>query len=373
MNFEPTDTQRLLGDSATRLAREAFDYQTRRPFFEAEPDGVIDRWDLVAALGVPGALVPETYGGMGGRLTDIAPVLEAFGQAVVFEPVVATAVIGASLIEAAGTDEQRRTWLPRLAEGRLRVSLAAMEPATRYRLDAITTEAIETDGGFALTGRKTLAFGGAGADLFIVPALLRGGIALFLVPRDTPGLAIETYRAIDLSGLVDLGFAGLVVPADALLGTAETGLPLLEQAVDRGTAALCAEAVGAMQALCDMTLAHLRERHAFGRPLGGFQVLQHRIVDMIVATEQARSTALLALGRADSDDPRARAKAVSAAKVQIGRSARFVGEQAMQLHGAMAITLDHGVGYFHKRLAVIERTFGDVEHHLERFAAAAGY
>lgn len=373
MNFEPTETQRLLGDSAARLARDAFDYQARRPLFEAAPDAVADRWDLIAALGIPGLLVPEAHGGMGGRLTDMAPVLEAFGHATVFEPVVATAVVGASLITAGGSDAQRHAWLPRLADGSIQVSLAAVEPESRYRLDAITTEAIETADGFVLTGSKTLAFGGATADLFIVPARLRGDVALFLVPRTTPGLAVGAYRAIDLSGLADLDFAGLAVPADALLGTAETGLALLEQAVDRGTAALCAEAVGAMQALCDMTLAHLRERHAFGRPLGGFQVLQHRIVDMIVATEQARSMALLALDRADGDDPGERARAVSAAKVQIGRSARFVGEQAMQLHGAMAITLDHGVGYFHKRLAVIERTFGDVEHHLEQFATAAGY
>lgn len=372
MNFELTETQQLLGDSAARLARESFDYQARRSLFERRPSEIADQWGLIAALGIPAVLVPEAYGGMGGCLADLAPVLEAFGQAVVFEPVTATAVIGAGLL-AAGSEAQRSAWLPRIADGAFRVSLAATEPGSRYRLDAIQTKAVKTGGGFALDGRKTLAFGGTEADLFVVPALLDGKVALFLVERDAPGLTVEPYRSIDLSGLADLHLDGVRLPSQALLGDADAGAALLAQAVDRGIAALCTEAVGAMQALCDLTLDHLRSRHAFGRPLGGFQVLQHRIVDMMVATEQARSMALLALDRADGDDARARTRAASAAKVQIGRSARFVGEQAMQLHGAMAITLEHPVGYFHKRLAVIERTFGDVEHHIERFAAAAGY
>jgi len=367
MNFEPTEIQALLRESAERLARDAFSYLDRLPAFTADVEAVEENWEAIAALGIPGILVPEAYGGMGGTLEDIAPVLEAFGGACVFEPVTATAVIGAGLIAALGTQEQRARLLPQIAMGNLRVALAATERHSRYRLDHVDTRAAEDD----LSGAKTLALGGATADLFIVSAReTDGALSLFLVPRDAEGLAVVPYRNIDLSGACDLMLWGV---RGELLGARGAGLAALEHASDRAIAALCCEAVGAMTALHEMTLEHLKTRHAFGKPLGSFQVLQHRIVDMIVMTEQARSMAMLAAGKADSENPAERARAASAAKVQIGQSGRYVGEQAIQIHGAMGITLEHAAGYFHKRLAVIDRLFGDIEHHLDRYATASGY
>lgn len=367
MNFEPSEVQVLLRESAERLARDAFSYLDRLPAFTADVEAVEENWDAIAALGIPGILVPEAHGGLGGSLHDIAPVLEAFGSACVFEPVTATAVIGVGLIDALGNEEQKARLLPGVAAGAFRVALASAERHSRYRLDHVDT--LAADG--RLSGAKTLAFGGATADLFIVSAReADGALSLFLVPRDAPGLTVTPWRNIDLSGSCDLALSG--VEAERL-GAPGAGLAGLEHATDRAIAALCCEAVGAMTALHEMTLEHLKTRHAFGKPLGSFQVLQHRVVDMVVMTEQARSMAMLAADKADSDDPAERARASSAAKVQIGQSGRYVGEQAIQIHGAMGITLEHPAGYFHKKLAVIDRLFGDIEHHLERFAAAAGY
>jgi alkylation response protein AidB-like acyl-CoA dehydrogenase len=367
MNFEPTEVQALLRESAQRLARDEFSYLDRLPAFTADVEAVEEKWGAIAALGIPGILVPEAYGGMGGTLQDIAPVLEAFGAAAVFEPVTATAVIGVGLIDALGSEDQKARLLPKIAEGSLRVGLATTERHARYRLDHVDTVMAEDE----LSGAKTLVLGGATADLFIVSAREGDGdLSLFLVPRDATGLTITPYRTIDLGGACDLS---LWHAAGERLGPPGAGLAALEHATDRAIAALCCEAVGAMTALHEMTLEHLKTRHAFGKPLGSFQVLQHRIVDMIVMTEQARSMAMLAIDRADGDDPADRARATSAAKVQIGQSGRYVGEQAIQIHGAMGITLEHSAGYFHKRLAVIDRLFGDIEHHLERYAAASGY
>lgn len=367
MNFEPSEVQVLLRDSAERLARDEFSYLNRLPAFTADIEAVEEKWSAIAALGIPGILVAEAHGGMGGTLHDIAPVLETFGGACVFEPVTATAVIGAGLIGALGSEAQQARLLPRIAGGSLRVALASAERHSRYRLDHVDT--VAAAGG--LSGAKTLAFGGATADLFIVSAReADGAVSLFLVTRDAPGLTVVPYRNIDLSGACDLVLTG--VEAEPL-GVRGAGLAALEHATDRAIAALCCEAVGAMTALHEMTLEQLRTRHAFGKPLGSFQVLQHRVVDMIVMTEQARSMAMLAADKADSEDPAERARAASAAKVQIGQSGRYVGEQAIQIHGAMGITLEHPAGYFHKKLAVIDRLFGDIEHHLERFAAASGY
>ncbi|GAA4819143.1 acyl-CoA dehydrogenase [Sphingosinicella ginsenosidimutans] len=367
MNFEPTEIQTLLRESAERLARDRFSYLDRLPAFTADVEAIDEDWAAIAELGVPGILVPEAYGGIGGTLHDIMPVLEVFGAACVFEPVTATAVVGAGLIDALGSAEQKARLLPQIAAGSLRVALASAERHSRYRLDHVETAASQG----ALTGVKTLVFGGATADLFIVSARDSDALlSLFLVPRNAAGLDIETWRNIDLSGSCDLTLTNV---AAERLGEPADGLAELERATDRAIAALCSEAVGAMSALNEITLEHLRTRHAFGKPLGSFQVLQHRMVDMVVMTEQARSIAMLAADRAEADDPVASARAASAAKVQVGESGRYVGEQAVQLHGAIGITLEHPVSYFHKKLAVIDRLFGDVDHHLERYAVASGY
>jgi alkylation response protein AidB-like acyl-CoA dehydrogenase len=367
MNFERTEEQRLLADSAGRMARDRFAYLDRIGQFTGDVDAVAEDWDAIAALGICAILIPEAHGGLGGCFHDIAPALEAFGAAAVFEPVTATVVVGTGLIDALGSPAQKDALFPRIAAGDLRVGLATAERHSRYRFDHVDTRFVDD----RLHGEKTLAFGGATADMFVVSAReADGALSLFLVERDGDGISARPYRNIDLSGACDLTLDA--APAQRL-GPAGSAVAALEQAIDRAIAALAWEAVGAMTALHEITLEHLKTRHAFGKPLGGFQVLQHRIVDMVTATELARSMAMRAADRADSPDPEERARAISATKVQIGRSGRFVGEQAVQLHGAIGITIEHPVGYFHKKLAVIDRLFGDVEHHLARYAAASGY
>lgn len=373
MNFEPTEIQQMLKDSVGRLMADSFDFHARREQF-VSPGGAREQWDELGALGLTGILVEERHGGAGGGMHDLAAALESLGAAMVIEPLVPSAVVGAGLIERGGTDRQREELLPRIATGTTRTALAATERGSRFRLDRVETIARPDNGGIRLSGHKTLVQGGGGADLLIVSARdVHDRLSLYLVPKEADGLDVTPYRNLDLGDAADAVFEDVLVPAEALLGPAGGALPLLEWVVDRAAAAHCCEAVGAMQALVDLTLEQLRTRKAFGRLLGNFQVLQHRIVDMIVAVELARSMAMLAADKADAADAAERTRSVSAAKVQIGRSARFVGEQAMQLHGAMAITLEHPVGYFHKRLAVIDHLHGDMEHHLERFADASDY
>lgn len=374
MNFEPTEQQRLLAESARRLATGPLSFDKRRHFFV--PGAAIEEdWAAIANLGVPGLLVAEAQGGLGAGFHDMAAVLEAFGRGLVVEPVIPTAVAAASVLSSLGRPAQQARWLQPLAAGTLRAALAWTEKQSRYRLDKVATTARRNGDGFVLGGEKSLVLGGDSADLLIVPARLAddpaGGLALFLVPAGTPGLAVTPYRLLDLRGAADLTLTGVVLPADALL--AGDAAAALERAVDRVTAALCFEAVGAMSVLHELALEQLRTRTVFGRKLGHFQVPQHRLVDMIVACELARSLAMLAADAADRTDGAERAQAISAAKVQVGRSARLIGEQAVQLHGAMGITLEHASGAYHKKLTVIDHLCGDIEHHLERFAASSGY
>lgn len=370
MNFEPTEQQRLLAESAMRLATGPLGFDQRRHFF-VPGTPVEENWAVIAELGVPGLLVDEDNGGLGAGFQDMAAVLEAFGRGLVVEPVIPTAIAAVSVLDELGSAAQQARWLQPLAAGQLRAALAWTEPQSRYRLDAVEARAERSRDGFVLTGAKALVLGGDRAGLLIVPARLDGGIALFLVPAGAEGMTVTPYRLLDLRGAADLRLDRVALPADALLrGDARAAL---ERAVDRVTAALCIEAVGAMTVLHELTLEQLRTRIVFDRKLGNFQVPQHRLVDMIVATELARSLALLAADAADRTDPAERVRAISAAKVQVGRSARLVGEQAVQLHGAMGITLEHASGAYHKKLTVIDHLCGDIEHHLERFADASAY
>ncbi len=379
MDFEPTETQRMLRETAERLVRDRYGFHDRKHLLTALPEAIADDWATVAELGLPSILTPEAYGGMGGGFHDLFAVLEPLGEGFFIEPLTATAVLGAGAVLLAGSADQRARLLPAVADGSLKLALAHGEARSRYRLNAVTTTATRVDGGYRLTGGKALVLGGAGAGRFVVSARTAGeadspdGISLFLVSRDAPGLIVTAYRNWDLTDAADLALDQVLATDADILGDVGAAAPVIEHVFDRGIAAYCAEAVGAMSALQRLTLEHLRTRVAFGQTLGSFQVLQHRMADMIVACEQARSMAVLAADQADNPDRAARGQAISAAKVQVSESGRFVGQQGMQLHGAMAITLDYPAGYYHKRLTVLEHLLGDVDHHLQRFADCAGY
>ena len=375
MDFTLSDTQQMLQDTAVRLVRERYGFEDRKKIL-ASPDGFSRRmWATYAELGLLGIEMEEEHGGIGGTFQDLAIVLEAFGAGLVVEPFIPTVVLGAGLVRAAGTDAQKADILPRVAEGAHFLAFAHGEPRSRYTLTAVSTTARADGDGFVLDGHKAVVLGGDCADTFIVSARTAGGprdrdgLSLFLVPRDAAGLTVRGYPTVDGTRAAEVVLAGVRVPRSALLGPEGGALPFVEQALDRGCAALCAEAIGVMQALNALTLDYLKTRTQFGVPIGSFQVLQHRMVDMVIAQEQAKSMAILAADRADSADAQERARAVSAAKVQIGRSGRHVGQEAIQLHGGIGITDEYAAGHYFKRLTAIDRTFGDADFHLTRFAA----
>jgi alkylation response protein AidB-like acyl-CoA dehydrogenase len=375
MNFDLSDTQRMLQDTAGRLIRDRYSFEERSRIL-ASPDGFSrEIWAVFAELGLLGIEVAEEYGGIGGDFQDLAIVLEAFGRGLVVEPFLPTVVLGAGLISAAGSEAQKQEILPSVVDGSLFLALAHSEPKSRYTLAHVETKAVAQGDVYVLTGVKSVVLGGDCADRFIVSARSAGaapdpeGISLFLVERSAPGLEIRGYPNVDGTRAAELVLSGVRVPAAALLGEAGKAYPLIEHAIDRGIAALSSEAIGVMAALNDITLDYLKTRTQFGVPIGSFQVLQHRLVDLFVAQEQAASLAILAADRANVTDAADRRRAVSAAKVLIGRNGRLVGQDSIQMHGGIGLTKEYTAGHYFKRLTVIDRTFGDTDYHLARFAA----
>jgi alkylation response protein AidB-like acyl-CoA dehydrogenase len=375
MDFTLSETQRMLAETTDRLVRERYGFEARKQII-ASPDGFSrPLWATFAELGLTGLGIDEAHGGLGGTLGDVAVVAETFGRALVIEPYMPTVVLGAGALALGGTDDQQTEILPKVAAGELFLALAHGEPKSRYTMSHVATRADADGDDHLLTGAKAVVLGGDAADYFLVSARTDGGtsephgISLFLVPKDAPGLTVRAYPNIDGTRAADLQLDRVRVPASSRVGRLGHGLPIVAHAVDRAIAYLCAEAVGAMQALNALTLDYLKTRTQFGVPIGSFQVLQHRMVDMEVALEQARSMAILVADRADDPDPRERTRAVSAAKVQIGRSGRFIGQSSVQMHGGIGITDEYAGGHYFKRLTLIDRTFGDADHHLTRFAA----
>jgi alkylation response protein AidB-like acyl-CoA dehydrogenase len=333
----------------------------------------------LAELGILGLNVPQASGGLGGGPIDTLIVMQAFGKALLVEPFLSTAVIAARLLAAAGggrasaghSGGQHSAVLEHIAQGSRRVAIAALEPDARFDLGEVRTSAKEHRDGYILDGRKAVVLHGDSAHLIIVSARTSGGygerdgITLFLVDASLPGVDVHGFPTIDGQRGAEIELRQVVVARGAVIGRAGAGYALLEAGVDAGIAALCAEAVGVMEKLTELTAEHLRSRKQFGVAIGTFQALQHRLAEMLTAVEQARSMALLAAAKVDASDRSERRRAVSAAKVMIGRSGRFVGEQAVQLHGAMGMTAELAVGWYFKRLMCIDATWGNHEHHLE--------
>jgi pimeloyl-CoA dehydrogenase small subunit len=372
MDFDFNDEQRLLRDSVERLIADRYGFEQRKQYAR-EPDGWSRaNWAQFAELGLLGMPFDEAHGGFGAGPAETMLVMEAFGRGLVLEPYFATVVLGGGLLHHAGSEAQKSALLPRLAAGELLLAFAQQERASRYDLADVATTARRSGDSWRLDGEKSLVLHGDVADKLVVTARLSGerrartGIGLFLVNAAAPGVARHGYATQDGLRAADVSFAA--APATPL-GDPSGGLAAAERALDEAIAALCAEAVGLMDAMRVLTVDYLKTRKQFGRAIGEFQVLQHRSVDMFVALEQARSMAMFAAMMAAEDDAEARARAVSAAKVQIGRSGRLIGQEATQLHGGIAMTMEYKIGHYFKRMTMIERMFGDTEHHLSRVAA----
>lgn len=373
MDFALSEEQQLLKDSVERFVREEYEFEKRRRLAKSEEGFSRANWKQIAELGWLGAGLPEEFGGIGGGAVERMIVMEQIGRGLVLEPYFATVVLGGGLLLEAGSEEQKRILLPKLAAGELMLAFAHAERQARFDLQDVATKAEKSGKGWRLSGEKAVVLHAAAADKLIVSARVAGerrdrdGIGLFVVDKGARGLTRRDYPTVDGLRASEVALDG--VEAEATLGGPGQGLPVVERVVEQAVAALCAEAVGAMQVLHDDTNEYLKTRVQFGRPIGQFQVLQHRMVDMFMEVEQSRSMMLLATLKLDEQDARERARAASAAKVQIGRSGRFVGQQSIQLHGGMGMTEELRVGHYFKRLAMIDLSFGDVDWHLKRFAA----
>jgi alkylation response protein AidB-like acyl-CoA dehydrogenase len=376
MDFNYTQEQQMLRDSVEKFLDKNYTFETRRGIIAARQGMSSTVWEGFASLGLLGLPIPPEYNGFGGGAVDTMIVLEALGRHLVVEPYLSTVVLGANAIVLGGSEAQRRILLPRIVDGSMKLAFAHWEPGSRYSLSHVETSARQEGGFWVINGRKSVVLHGAVSDLLIVSTRTSGaagdqhGISLFFVNPSEPGVAGRDYPTYDGLRAVEAQFSNVHVNTDSLIGVLDQAYPLIELIVDRGIAALCAEAVGCMGALNVATLEYLKTRQQFGVPIGRFQALQHRMVDMLMQYEQAKSMACLAAVKVDAADPTERRRAVSAAKELIGRAGRFVGQQAIQLHGGMGMTDELNVGHYFKRLTAIDTTFGDSDHHLSRFSRA---
>jgi len=370
MNFTFTEEQTQLRDSLRRFLTKEYAFDRRREII-ASPTGTSAQvWGQFADLGILALPFAEQDGGLGGSPTDTMLVMEELGRALVVEPYLSTVVLAGGIIARAGSPAQREAILPGIAAGELRLAFAHGEAQARFALDDVATTARRDGDDWVLDGAKAMVRDGEGADHLLVSARSEAGISLFLVPGDAPGLDRQGHHTHDGGRVAEVTLRGVRLPSDALVGAEGGGLTLVEQATDHGIAALCAEAVGAMEVLIALTLEYVKTRKQFGVAIGSFQVLQHRLADMVLELELARSMTYLATAKLDQPDGPERRKAISGAKFLVGRAARTVGQEAVQLHGGMGVTDELATGHYFKRLTLINASFGDRDHHLERFGAA---
>ena len=374
MDFRYTDEQQAMRATLERFVARDYGFEQRRALASSAAGYSAAAWQQYAELGLLALPLPEDCGGLGGNAVDVMVVMEQVGQGLLLEPYLTTVVLCAGLLAAAASDVVKQALLPRVAAGELKLALAAYEPAGRYDLQPRATTATRIAGGWQLTGFKAVVLDAPSADTFIVSARdsataeAADGVTLFLVPRDAPGLTVSAYPTQSGGRAGDLQLAHVSVGPEAVIGAPGQGLAPLEKAVDAAIAALCAEALGIMSALNQATLAYLKSRKQFGVPIGAFQALQHRMAEMFIAEEQSRSMAIIAAVNAGSADATARRRAICGAKAYIGQAARQVGQEAVQMHGGMGVVDDLIVSHYFKRLTMIDRTFGDVDYHLSRFA-----
>jgi pimeloyl-CoA dehydrogenase small subunit len=375
MDFDLTDEQRLLKDSVDRLVTDQYQFEQRKKYV-AEPNGwSAGVWQQYAELGLLGLPFAEAHGGFGGGPVETMIVMEAFGRGLVLEPYFATVILGGGLIRRGASTAQQQALLPQVTQGKLKLAFAHVERQSRYDLADVSTKAVQNGGAWLLDGAKSVVLHGDCADRLLVTARVSGGrrdragVGLFLVDANGSGVSRRGYPTQDGLRAAEVTLSGA---RGEPLGDVGNALPVVEHVVDEAIAALCAEAVGTMQAMHETTLEYLKTRQQFGRPIGQFQVLQHRSVDMLVALEQARSMAMFAAVMAAEDDATERRRAIAATKVQIGRSGRHVGQEAIQLHGGIGMTMEYKVGHYFKRMTMIDKMFGDADTHLAALAQLGG-
>ena len=372
MNFEYSEEQQQLADSIGKYLANEYSFEKRKTILTS-PSGLSDAaWTTFAELGLTSIALPEADGGFGGGALDLMAAMEACGEALVVEPLLDNIALGGRLVSRAGSAVQRQAMLPGLMAGSLKLAFAGLEPGGRYALTPSRTHARADGDGWVIDGEKSVVVGASSADYLIVSALTdpAGGVSLFVVDRQADGVTLNPSRSVDGLRVADVRLAGVKLAGAALLGPLGAAMPLIEEAVDFATALLCADAIGAMKSANDATLEYMKTRKQFGVPIASFQVLQHRMVEMYIVCEQARSMAILAAAKVDAGgDAVERSIAVSMAKVKIADAARQISQESVQLHGGMGMTEELKVSHTFRRLTMAAQRFGDADHHLERYAA----
>ncbi len=370
MNFDYSDEQQQLADSVRKFLSNQYGFEQRKAILQSAAGFSDDVWRTFAEMGLTAISLPEADGGFGGGALDLMAVMEACGEALVVEPLLDNVGLAGRLVARAGSAAQRALLLPGLIDGSRRMSFAGLEPGRRYEQAPRLTNARPVDSGWVLNGAKCVVIGASSAQTLVVSALAPEGPSLFIVAADAPGVALNPSVTVDGQRVADVRLTEVKLDADALLGTAGSAMPYIEEAHDFATALLCAEAIGAMKYAIDTTLEYTKARKQFGVPIASFQVLQHRMVEMFISCEQARSLAILAASKVDAGgDARERQRAVSMAKVKIADAARQISQESVQLHGGMGMTEELKVSHTFRRLTMIAQRFGDADHHLERYAA----
>jgi pimeloyl-CoA dehydrogenase small subunit len=374
MDFSFTEEQTLLRNSVQKFVQNDYTFENRRMIAKSDAGWSKKNWSTFAELGLLGAPFAEDFGGLGGGPIETMIIMEEFGRGLVIEPYLGTVVLGGGFLRHGGTKAQKEKLIPELIEGKRVFAFAFAEPQGRYNFADLTVTAKKAGAGYTLNGHKAVVIGAPWADTLVVTARTGGGqrdekgVSVFLVDKKTKGVSTRDYPTVDGLRASEVTFENGALGADALVGEEGNGLKLIEQVTDEGIAALSAEAIGGMKVLNDTTVEYCKTRKQFGVPIGKFQVLQHRMVDMFMNYEQSVSITYmvtLKLGESETE----RKKAASAAKVQIGKAGRFIGQNAVQLHGGMGMTDELSVGHYFKRLTMIDTMFGNVDHHLKRYAS----
>jgi alkylation response protein AidB-like acyl-CoA dehydrogenase len=372
MDFNFTEEQSMLRDTVASYLQDTYDFDARRAIIKSEAGWKPDNWKAFAeALGILGAPFSEELGGLGGGPTENMIVMEEFGKALVVEPYLGTVVIGGGFMKHSGY-AGAADMIEKIIGGTATIAFAYAEPQGRYTWQDLKTTARKEGSGYLINGHKAVVVGAPWASHLIVTARTgggqrdTGGVSVFLVAKDAKGVTTRDYPTVDGARASEVYFENVSVGPDALIGAEGGAMPLIDQVMDEATAAVCAEAVGVLRKLHEGTLDYTKQRKQFGQPIAQFQVLQHRMVDMFIHVEQSVSMTYMATIKLE-EAAAERAKAISAAKVQIGRACKFVGQNAIQLHGGMGMTDEMAIGHYFKRATVIEGLFGSVDHHLRRY------
>ena len=374
MDFTFNEEQTMIQDQVQQFVQKEYDWETRQELSNSDKGFGADNWKTFAELGWLGISISEDNGGFGGSAIETMLIMEEFGKGLVVEPFLETIVMSSSVLDKHGNEEHKKEVLGSVISGELHLALAYAEPQSRFNLFDVVTEAKEDNNNFVINGFKSVVMNGPSANKFIISARTSGnqldktGISLFLVDSDADGLTKKDYKTVDGRRASDINFENVSIPKESLIGSLNEGLTILDEAIDTSILAISAEAVGAMEVLYKSTVEYTKTREQFGTPIGKFQVLQHRMVDMFMEYEQCKSLLYMATMKNEEGAPDAK-KSISGLKYQVGKAGKFVGQQSVQLHGGMGVTDELNIGHYFKRLTTIGTIFGNADFHLKQYTS----